>query len=125
MKTVFASHLDVSDLLSFNLEMSIPSYGMLILSTLLLLIGILEHSQIDARYLMVPKKFLANLKLGGEHNNEEIGEVDQSKHVNFPSPDSVYSRFLNKRGPEVFIPFMEVWVPDVPIVAHQSKLTNV
>lgn len=66
------------------------------LSILLILSGILEHSQIEARYLIVPEKLLTNLKLGDDEN----GELDQKG----PLSNSIS---LNKRGPEVFIPFME------------------
>ncbi|KAH9278246.1 hypothetical protein ECG_09009 [Echinococcus granulosus] len=95
--------------------MSPSSYCLLLLSALLLLSSFSEYPNVEARYLVVPKRVYftspsaSASDLGGRHGVESgkatQGTSDQEA-LFYPGPH--LSQYLSKRGPEIFIPLMEV-----------------
>ncbi|VDL59354.1 unnamed protein product [Hymenolepis diminuta] len=82
--------------------MSVPPHCLLILSALVLLSGIYEHSQVVARIVLLPKRLREH-----EYFLDGNEEMERNRREGFTSSSFYYPRTISKRGPELFIPYME------------------
>ncbi|VDO02107.1 unnamed protein product [Rodentolepis nana] len=83
--------------------MSMSAHCLLILFALLFLSGIFEHSQVGARIALLPRRLHE-----GEEDFFDGGETSERKRRGtLILPYFHYPRSLAKRGPELFIPYME------------------
>ncbi|KAM3182340.1 hypothetical protein ACTXT7_012586 [Hymenolepis weldensis] len=82
--------------------MSVPPRYLLILSALVLLSDIFEHSQVVARIVMLPKRLREH-----EYFLDGNEEMEGNRREGFASSPFYYPRTFTKRGPELFIPYME------------------
>lgn len=94
--------------------MSSSSYYLLLLSTLLLLCSFTEHFHVEARYLFVPKRVhftspsASSSNLFSRHGVGSGGAIQEtSDQEALFYPGLRLPQYMNKRGPEIFIPLME------------------
>ncbi|VDM17487.1 unnamed protein product [Hydatigera taeniaeformis] len=94
--------------------MSSSSCCLLLLFTLLLIASLTERSHVEARYLFVPKRVhfsppsasaMNLVSRHGEGSSEAIEGTSDQEALLYPGPR--LSQYINKRGPEIFIPLME------------------
>ncbi|VDK25087.1 unnamed protein product [Taenia asiatica] len=94
--------------------MSSSSYCLLLLSALLLFSSFIENSHVEARYLFVPKRVyftspsapVSNLvSKHGTSSGGAVQETSDQEALFYPGPR--LAQYMNKRGPEIFIPLME------------------
>ena len=84
--------------------MSIVYRSLLLLSAFLLLSSLTE--QIGARYILAPKKVYPNSPVNSI--SEHGADAGNAENGFYFYPNSRLFHYLNKRGPEIFIPLMEV-----------------
>ena len=87
-------------------KMSVLHHSLLFISVLLLLTNIAEHNTVQARFILAHRKVYpgSSLSLTNEHG----ADGPSADEENFYYPGSRPLHYLKKRGPEIFIPYMEV-----------------
>nr|CDS28751.1 conserved hypothetical protein [Hymenolepis microstoma] len=82
--------------------MSVSAHCLLILFALLFLSGIFDHSQVTARIALLPKRLREQ-----EDFLDGSETMKSNRRGTLAFPYFHYPRSLVKRGPELFIPYME------------------